>query len=162
MNVLALQAKSCMAHLLLRETFDSFSLIEADITTFNTFHIDGYLQKDFFSEGELPDHNFSRWKDVREFCLNIIKGKRTPLNFKIVLSLGEEHFSEFLTESGITSLTPQDIQGLYLNFHYDGSNLQCVTGTSTKVFTLDKSLEQQWDLKASALLKNSGIELLES
>lgn len=32
--------KSCMSHLLLTETFDSFLLIEGEITTFNTFKID--------------------------------------------------------------------------------------------------------------------------
>lgn len=162
MNVLTLQARSCMAHLLLKESFDSFSFIDADITTYNNFHIDGYLQKDFFPEGESPDRSFSRWKDVREFCLGIIKGKRTPLNFKIVLSLGEEKFQSFLLERGITAIKPSEIQGLYLNFRYDGTSLQCVTGTSTKVFSLDKSLEQQWDLWASEFLKNTGIEFSES
>lgn len=162
MNVLTLQAKSCMAHLLLKETFDSFSFIDADITTYNSFHMDGYLQKEFYPEGEAPNRDFSYWKDVREFCLNIIKGKRTPLNFKIVLSLGEEKFQSFLSGRGITTMNAPEIQGLYLNFRYDGTSLQCVTGTSTKVFTLDKSLEQQWDLWASEFLKKSGIEFLES
>ena len=36
MNVYTLSAKNCMAHLLLRETFDSFLFIEGNITTFNT------------------------------------------------------------------------------------------------------------------------------
>ena len=162
MNVLTLQAKSCMAHLLLKETFDSFSFIDADITTYNSFHMDGYLQKEFYPEGKAPNRSFSYWKDVREFCLSIIKGKRTPLNFKIILSLGEEKFQSFLSSRGITTMNGQEIQGLYLNFRYDGTNLQCVTGTSTKVFTLDKSLEQQWDLWACEFLKNSGIEFLES
>lgn len=162
MNVLTLQAKSCMAHLLLKDSFDSFSFIEAHITTYNSFHIDGYLQKDFFPEGEAPKREFSRWKDVREFCFSIIKGKRSPLNFKIVLSLGGEDFPDFLKDNGITALKPEDLQGLYLNFRYDGNSLSCVTGTSTKAFTLDKSLEQQWDLQAKEFLKDKGIEFLES
>ena len=47
--------KSFMSHLLLKETFDNFSFIEGEIITFNTFRIDGYMQKDFFnSEEEIP------------------------------------------------------------------------------------------------------------
>lgn len=50
MITLSLKAKVSMSHLLLKETFDKFSFIEADITTFNRFTIDGFLQKDFFDE----------------------------------------------------------------------------------------------------------------
>ena len=37
--------KDFMSHLLLNETFDHFSFIEGEITTFNTFHIDGFIEK---------------------------------------------------------------------------------------------------------------------
>ena len=101
MNVLTLSAKSCMAHLLLKDTFDDFSFIEGQITTFNTFQIDGYLQKDFFDE--TPEQTYSHWKDVRDFCFSIIRGKRTPLSFKIVLALNESKYSEFLQSHQITT-----------------------------------------------------------
>ena len=45
MNILTLSAKNCMSHLLLKDTFDHFSFIEGEITTFNTFTIDGFLKK---------------------------------------------------------------------------------------------------------------------
>lgn len=157
MNVLTLSAKSCMAHLLLKDTFDHFSFIEGQITTFNTFQIDGYLQKDFFDEA--PEQTYSHWKDVREFCFNIIRGKRTPLSFKIVLALNENEYADFLSSHQITTYRPEEIQGLYLNFRYDGSTLQCVTGISMKTFTLDKSLEKEWDQHAESFFKHHGVEL---
>ena len=157
MNVLTLSAKSCMAHLLLKDTFDSFSFIEGQITTFNTFQIDGYLQKEFFDEA--PKQIYSHWKDVRDFCFNIIRGKRTPLSFKIVLALNENDYADFLSAHQITTYRPEDIQGLYLNFHYNGSTLQCVTGISMKTFTLDKSLEKEWDQHAEGFFKSHGVEL---
>lgn len=157
MNVLTLSAKSCMAHLLLKDTFDDFSFIEGQITTFNTFQIDGYLQKDFFDE--TPEQTYSHWKDVRDFCFSIIRGKRTPLSFKIVLALNESKYSEFLQSHQITTYRPEEIQGLYLNFHYDGTTLQCVTGISMKTFTLDKSLEKEWDQHAEDFFKSHGVEL---
>ena len=56
--------KNFMSHLLLKETFDNFSFIEGEIITFNTFRIDGYIQKDFFdSEEEIPE--YSLWKNLR-------------------------------------------------------------------------------------------------
>lgn len=38
-----------MKKLLLSETFDRFLLLEGSITTFNTFEIDGTLQKTYYS-----------------------------------------------------------------------------------------------------------------
>ena len=47
MIILNLKTKNCMQHLLLKPTFDSFALIEGEITTYNTFRIDGYIHKIF-------------------------------------------------------------------------------------------------------------------
>lgn len=151
MNVFTLSAKSCMSHLLLKDTFDSFSFIEGEITTYNKFTIDGYLQKEFFDEE--PAREYSYWKEVREFCFGIIRGKRTPLNFKIVLSLAPEKFAGFLERHQISACRPEDIQGLYLNFRYDGEVLQCITGISMKSFSMDKTLEREWDAAAEEMLK---------
>lgn len=145
-----------MSHLLLKSTFDSLSLIEGEITTFNKFKIDGYIQKDFYEDK--PEHTYSYWGDVREFCFNIIKGKRTPLGFKFVLSLSGEEIPKFLLQQNIDFFNSNDIQGLYLNLKYDGANLQCVTGTSLKIFTLDKSIEKAWDEFVMSFFSTQGIQ----
>ena len=62
--------KACMSHLLLMDTFDSFLLIEGEIMTFNTFKIDGFIQKNFYTSeeleqmGTLPEYAY--WKQLRE------------------------------------------------------------------------------------------------
>lgn len=142
MIVIELNAKTCMGHLLLRPTFHRFTFVEGEVTTFNRFQIDGHICKDFFDEK--PENEYSLWKDVQQYFLSIIKGKRTPLNFKIILSLAAEDFGRFL-EARKLAFRPEEIQGLYLNLRYDGSNLQCITGTSMKTFTMDKTLENEWD-----------------
>ena len=82
--------KDFMSHLLLNETFDHFSFIEGEITTFNTFHIDGFIKKEFFdSNSVLPEYSY--WKNVRNFCFSLIKGKRTPLAFQFVFSLAPKN-----------------------------------------------------------------------
>ena len=136
MIVFNLKAKNCMSHLLLKPTFDGYSFIEGEITTFNKFTFDGYIQKEFFEE--VPQQTHSDWKDLREFCFSLIKGKRTPLGFKFVLSLAPKHFEMFLESNAVEGFEASNVKGLYLNFKYDGTNLQCVTGTSLSIFTMDK------------------------
>lgn len=135
--------KDCMAHLLLSETFDSFLFIEGEIVTFNTFTIDGFIQKAFFTEEEtIPE--YSSWKNLREYCFSLIKGKKTPLSFKFIFSLSPQNIARLIEQNHLDFQTDQ-VQGLYLNIKYDGTALQCITGTSLKTFSMDKSLEKAWD-----------------
>ena len=136
--------KECMGKLLLSETFDPFYFIEGEIVTFSTFTMDGYLKKDFFDGENAPEREYTLWKDVREFCFSIIKGKRTPLSFKFVLGLSDSNIEKLLLQQEL-DFKPQDVRGLYINLKFDGQNLQCITGTAMNLFTMDKSLEQAWD-----------------
>lgn len=136
--------KECMGKLLLSETFDPFYFIEGEIVTFSTFTMDGYLKKDFYNDENVPEREYALWKDVREFCFSIIKGKRTPLSFKFILGLSDSNIEKLLLQQEL-DFKPQDVRGLYINLKYDGQNLQCITGTAMNLFTMDKSLEQAWD-----------------
>ena len=139
------EVKECMSKLLLSETFDPFLFVEGEIMTYATFSMDGYLNKDFFEEGSAPEREYTLWKDVREYCFSLIKGKRTPLSFKFVLGLSESNIEKLIGQQGL-DFEPEDVRGLYINLKYDGQKLQCVTGTAMNLFTLDKSLEQAWDV----------------
>jgi len=138
------EVKECMSKLLLSETFDPFYFIEGEIVTFNTFTLDGYLKKEFFDTEEIPARDYALWKDVREFCFSLIKGKRTPLSFKFVLGLSDSNIEKLLLQQEL-DFKPQDVRGLYINLKFDGQNLQCITGTAMNLFTMDKTLEQAWD-----------------
>ena len=156
MIILKLDTKKCMSELLLKKTFNSFLLIEGDITTFNHFHIDGYLQKNFFEETALPTEQYSTWSSLQELCLSLIKGARTPLSFKFILSLPKEMLEELYSKESF-SFPVTSIQGLYLNFSYNGDTLQCITGISFHTFILDKSLEQLWDKHVRYLFEQWGV-----
>lgn len=151
------QVKECMAKLLLSETFDPFYFIEGEIVTFNTFTLDGYLKKDFFEQEEAPEREYALWKDVREFCFSLIKGKRTPLSFKFVLGLSDSNIEKLLLQQGL-DFKPQDVRGLYINLKYDGQKLQCITGTAMNLFTMDKSLEQAWDMMVQKFFAQKEIK----
>ena len=116
--------------LFIGEVFDKFCLSEATVTTFNTFTIDGRLQKDFFdtdSMNRLTEHGrtHSLWKDIRPFCW-----------------------------FGISS---EQIDGLFLNLQFKNNSLLCTTGTSLKTFSMDKRPEQLWDDMILSFLSRNQI-----
>lgn len=159
MNIFSLSSKLCMPHLLLRDTFDSFSFLEGEIITFNRFSIDGFLHPDFFEEP--PTQTHSSWKDVKGFCLDLIRGNRLPVEFRLVLALPSSDLENFFAVSGISPSLQENLQGLYLNFHFKENALTCTTGISTRSFSMDRSLERAWDSYAQSFLKNIPLDLEE-
>lgn len=159
------EIKDFMGKLLKGTTFDSFWLVEAVITTYNTFSIDGSLHKNFF-EPAIADaltqsqRTNSTWAELKAYCFSIIKGKRTPLHFKIVFQLSRKNTEAILLESQ-AALRPQDVHGLYLNFQYNGEELLCTTGTSYGIFTMDKSLDHTWDQKIMNFFRQQNIAFVQ-
>ena len=75
-----MNTKNCMSVLLLSNRFDNFSLINGEITTYCTFQIDGTYHPEFYPDNEdASPEPYVRWKQVREYCFSLIKGKQTPL-----------------------------------------------------------------------------------
>lgn len=154
--------KEFMNKLLLQDTFDRFLLSEAFITTYASFHIDGALHHDFFDPGEAEqmkaaDIRQCTWQKLRPFCFSIIKGRRTPLNFKIILQLSRDETALLIARSGI-SIIPEDVLGLYVNCQYDGEKVTLTTGSSLRIFTLDKSLDNAWDQMLLQFLARHDID----
>lgn len=153
--------KNFMTHLLLSDTFDNFSFIEGEIVTFNTFTIDGYVQKAFYESDESDSngnaaYEYALWKQLRELCFSMIKGKRTPLSFKFIFSLSPDNITKLIEQKNLDFQT-SDVQGLYLNIRFDGSTLQCITGTSLKTFSMDRSLEREWDAMVPRFFDKKGL-----
>ena len=142
-----------------KDTFDYFLVKEITITTSNTFIIDGKLHKDYYNEDELSelrDPNYSDWKSLRPFSYDLIKGKKLPESFKIVLFLSDENVERFLNSNHFP-YKASDIGGLYLHFRYENKKLMAVSGTSLNFFTLEKTIDQAWDDMLKKILKHAGI-----
>lgn len=156
-----LDLKDFMSKLLLKETFDQFALIEASITTFCTFTIDGLLKPDFFDTDQQTamkeNHiTYALWKEMKPHCYSVIRGKRTPLAFKIVFQIPYRQTEQILKNSGLP-LSMEMVSGLFLNLQFKNNELFCTTGTSLKTFLPDKSLEHLWDSMIPAFLKKHQI-----
>ena len=141
--------KDFMNKLLIGSVFDHFWLNEATIPTFNTFTVDGQLQKDFFDSDarealERSARTCSLWMEVKPFCYSVIRGKRTPLSFKIVFQLSYNKMKAALDSTDV-GIAAENITGLYLNLQYRNKTLLCTTGSSLKTFLPGKRLDQYWD-----------------
>ena len=143
-----IDVKDFMNKLLIGEVFDRFFLVEASVTTFNTFTIDGRLQQDFFDTDTVAMHKsnsieYSLWRDVKPYCFSVIRGRRTPLNFRIVLQLSHKQTQQILNPSFPDGSVP-DCR-FCLNLQYRNDSLLCTTGVSYTSFCLDKRQEHLWD-----------------
>lgn len=151
--------KQFMQKLLLTDSFDRFYLLEGTVTTFNTFRLDGTLQKSYYTQEEqeqLAERSLSLWGEVRPFCLELIKGKKTPLSFRFTLQLSYPNTAKLLKQAGIP-IPPEQVRGLLMNLKYDGHTLLCTTGTSLAVFTMDKKLDHAWDDMVQRYFRRQGI-----
>ena len=153
--------KVFMSRLLLSSTFDRFLLHEASISTFSTFTIDGHLNKDYYSYDEeekdtVDTIKYGYWEQYRPFCLSLIKGKKTPTGMKLVFQLSPGGLTKLLSSNHL-NIHPEDVGGLFLNIRYDGQKLLATTGTSLKVFMVDKTLDQLWDNLITNFLKKHEI-----
>lgn len=144
------------------ETFDRFLVEEAEIVTFNKFTIDGRTRPNYYSPEEIQTEHigeYSAWAKLRPICFSLIRGKRLPESFAIVLALPPAGASSFAKR--VNPQTPDGlVRGLYLNIRYEDKICRLVTGTSFTQFTVDKSIEHEWDSAAGTFLRKAGISFI--
>lgn len=151
--------KQVTGKLFLGEMFDRFLVREAAIVTFNTFQIDGHIKQGYYTEHELEENkieDLSSWAVIKPICFSLIKGKKLPGSFQISLQTGPADTEKFLAHSRL-NIHADQINGLYIHIRYEDGLLYCVTGTSVNFFTLDKSLDMEWDEAVKLFLKKQEI-----
>ncbi|MBR5598144.1 MAG: hypothetical protein IKW30_12165 [Lachnospiraceae bacterium] len=157
--------KTFMAKLLNADTFDSFLLEEAQIHTYNTFAIEGYQNRDFYTKEELEDkevfpYEYSQWKDMKGICFQLIKGKKVPIFMKIILHKKPEDAYTLLEEGGAMSYA-ESLKAFVVTIKYDASGLLLTTGTSFSTFLMDKTADLLWDNAFRRFLTMTGIDFEE-
>lgn len=153
--------KDFMHKLLCTDLLDHFLLPEAAISTYINHTIDGHLNPDFFSPGDaqyemLQQTKICPFSMLRPICFQLIKGNRTPLGFKFVFQLSPENQRRTIEKSGC-NITSEDVAGMFLNLKFQNQKLTCTSGISYRVFSMDKSLEQEWDRLITIFFKNHKI-----
>lgn len=153
--------KNFMNQFLRNEIFDHFLMPEAVITQDISLSIDGHLKKDYFSREELEEQNLKvgdclPYAGIRPTLYQLIRGKKTPSYFKIVLMLSPENMEKTLSVSD-SGLTANDVAGMFLNVTYQNGSLTLTTGISYKTFTTDQTLNREWDKMIQKFLAKHGI-----
>lgn len=150
--------------LFIGEVFDHFWVNEASFTTFGVFSIDGKLQNDFFDSDEQASlkesgRSYALWKEIKPYCYSIIRGKRLPLHFKIILQFPSDCISQLFShkESSFS-----DIGNLYLNIQYRNQSLLCTTGFSLNTFTPGVKPGSLWDDAVLRFLQKNHIDFEEA
>lgn len=157
--------KDFMNKLLCTETFDNFLLKDATIQGSITWHLEGGINDGFYSPDEAEALNITGlpylpFGQLRTQCFDLIKGKRTPACFKFVFLLSPSNLARTLSQTHST-FSPDDITGMSVNLRYQHEKLLLTTGISYRIFSADKSLEQEWDALIKRFLKNHEISFEE-
>lgn len=154
-----LDIKSFMSNLLIQQVFDEFLLSELEIKTYNSFKMSGKRNKMWYTDEEweeLEQKEYSRWLEIKPIAFQLIKGNKTPSSFKVVFLLPTDKVEQLLLKESV-GFTKEDINGLFLNLYYENNALHIITGTSIRIFTMDKKMDMIWDQFIREFLKNSKI-----
>ena len=153
--------KTFMNQLLCSEIFDRFLLLEASVAKEATFSIDGRINASFYTKEELDEQNLSDAKilpyaKLRPICYQLIRGSHTPVSFKFILMLSPQNTANTLlhSESGFTE---SDIKGIFLNLTFQNRQLLLTTGISYASFSMDHTLDQEWDLLVKKFLNKYAV-----
>ena len=153
--------KDFMNKLLIQDTFDRFLVSEASVTTFATFTVDGNFIRTSTPRRKpracaLRDGARCCGKKSNPSVFPLSAETYSPL-FQICLSASQEEVS-LLTAKSSPDLSAEDVFGLYLNCQYNGETLTLTTGSSLRLFTMDKSLDQAWDKMLMEFLRLQDLD----
>ena len=140
---------SFMTKLLSGNTFDSFLLEEASVNMQVSWHLDGRINRNFYTSEEWEDpslhrYPFAAWGDVRGHVRELIRGRKAPASLSIILQARPDTVVKILQGAGYPQLT-DSIGGMAINIRYDGSEVTLVSAISLRNFTLDKNADRIWD-----------------
>lgn len=154
--------KKMMQTLLYTTSFDAFCMQEAIVTKAASLYLEGRIHSDYYTfedyetDPQLRDLTFVPWREMRPVISTYIKGDHTPISFKFVLQAPAPYQKKLLSDPAFTD-TPENVQALILTFRYQNGELTCLTGTSLKTFSMDKSLDHLWDNAIQKSLANMQI-----
>lgn len=135
------------------ELFDEYYVTDIEISTYNTFSINGLINQAYYEEEVKP---YSYWKDLKPLCFDLIKGKRLPLAFKIVLKLSNEQRLKFIEDFELKDFSDK-LEECFINIIYEDRTLNLTNGIFLNDFVLDKSADKAWDKYIIDILEKTNI-----
>lgn len=150
-----MDVKEFTKRLFVTDTFDDMFVVEAEFLTFIKYNINGKINKAYFDEEN--ESEYCLWRNIRQICFEIIKGKRTPTAFKLVLK-----FSEKFTRDWVGENTTKEVEAdMYMNIRYMDKKLHLISSFSPKIFSVERDLENLFDKFVVEMFKKLNIALSE-
>ncbi|MBR3036649.1 MAG: hypothetical protein IKI54_05095 [Lachnospiraceae bacterium] len=123
--------------------FDNFLLHDAVFTTAVTTTVSGIYNPEFFEENEeKPEDHCIDWEQFRPIAMDLIRGKKLPVAFRIVLITSKKSTAAIVQRAQFSGC---EVSSLSVNFSFRDKALSLTTGVAYGGFSLDKSLEKYWD-----------------
>ena len=142
--------KQFMSLLLKGNAFDRLLVRSVVLRTAVLFEIDCTLDKNWFNSDEAETlEKYASWADLKPIIFEMIKGHKLPGYMKIILS----------PSPAATEKIHSNAAALFINITFENNVLSVTTGSSEKVFSMDKSVEISWDEYASKFFKHNSIIL---
>lgn len=141
------EIKIFMQKLLKTDVFDKLEVRALSLETIVKYEILGNINKDYLEEDDT--RYFVKWKELRPYMVELIKGERKPKYFKIVFSLDDNSVSNLC----------ENASAMFLNVVYQNDSIFCTTGTSQKQFSLDKKEDKVWEELILKFFKKNGINI---
>ena len=130
----------------IKELFEKeIKSLQASFQIYKDKYVNGRLNREYFdteAQADLPE--YIEWKDIKATVYAYLKGERLPIGFKIILMFNRENISRLLEMNNLP-VKEEDVSALFMNVVYEHETLSVTTGTSLKIFTMDKTLEHIWD-----------------
>lgn len=145
-----------MTRLLSSDSFDIFLLNEATLRMSVTWTVDGRINSSFYEDTSAIRYKFEEWKNIRPRMRDLIKGKRAPVSFQIVLQLKPQLMEALMERSGNSRLLSA-VSSFILTVRMDESGIVLLSGISRSGFTPDKNADILWDRTVSRFLDNKEI-----
>ena len=148
--------------LFLGTVFDRFLLREAEFRTFCTFTVNGAAEVRWYSEEELESERveeYTSWEKLKPLCFGLIRGKRTPLSFRLDMKLAPGD-----AEKPCASVHPgkrDDSGGFYLNLRFEDGALTVISAAAQNIFPPDRATEHAWDEWVQEFFRHHGLAFRE-
>ena len=94
------------------------------------------------------------------FNLELIKGKKTPVSFRVILHASSDLVNT-IAQNPDCGVAADLIRSLALNIRYDNGHVTCVTGTAFTTFLMDKSVDVLWDKYIQGFLNRLQLDFEE-
>lgn len=151
--------KQFMNCLLRSEAFDHFLLYEMTLDVLHRFEFDGQINDAYLNDEEkaiYEGQSYITWHALKPQVTAILKNSHTPSNMKITMSLGTAATLD-IQRRILGEQTTYPVQGFLINIHFDGGQVRVTTAVNYSQFTMDKSIEQNFDGMMEKFFKKNDV-----